>query len=92
MANDEPGFMTRPLYGSKYLKNGHFAQNLKNESDIFEKVLTGTLSKCPGGHPVLYWGLKLNSKISSGWNIQKIKFTGANCGYFGQNPKRKGIF
>ena len=30
------------------------------------KLHLNTLSKCPGGHPILHKGLKLNSKISAG--------------------------
>ena len=30
------------------------------------KLHLNTLSKCPGGHPILHKGLKLNSKISVG--------------------------
>ena len=36
-----------------------------------------TLPQCPGDHPILNWGLKLNSKILAGKH-KKIKFTGAS--------------
>ena len=36
-----------------------------------------TLSKWSGGHPILDWGLKLNSKISAE-KYKKIEFTGAS--------------
>ena len=36
-----------------------------------------TLSKCPGGHPILHRVLKLNSKISAG-KYNKNKFTEAS--------------
>ena len=37
-----------------------------------------TLPKCPGGHPILHQGLKLNSKISTRKYKKKIKSTGSN--------------
>ena len=41
-----------------------------------------TLSKSPGGHPILHQGLKLNSKISAG-KYKKIKFTGVSWSSIG---------
>ena len=44
----------------------------------FKRLLAywNTLSKYPDGHPILYRGLKLNSKISAG--KYKKKFTGVS--------------
>ena len=39
--------------------------DLKGATGVYT-VNLDTLSMCPGGHPILYRGLKLNSKISAG--------------------------
>ena len=50
--------------------------DLKGATGVYT-VNLDTLSMCPGGHPILYRGLKLSSKISAG-NIKKTKFTGVS--------------
>ena len=70
-------------------------QFLESTSQIFlncfkkdySSVIKYTLSKFPGGHPILHQGLKLNSKISAG-NIKKIKFTRTNWFFNGELAKR----
>ena len=59
--------------------------NLKNCLLIF-KNLPYTLSKCPGGHPVLHRGLKLNSKILAE-NLKML--TSPGPGHFHQGSKQK---
>ena len=46
-----------------------------------------TLSKCPGCHLALHWGLKLNSK--SEWGKIKKKFSGAS--YFSTGELSKNF-
>ena len=39
------------------------------------KLHLDTLSKCPGGHPILHKGLKLNSKISARkYSLEQVGF------------------
>ena len=45
--------------------------------NFIEEVILRTLSKCPGRHPILHGGLKLNSKNSAGEYL-KIELTGAS--------------
>ena len=71
----------RPRYFENFSKqNRHFlcqsndgSCNIENQDSIQEYFL----SKCPGGHPILHRGLKLNSKISAK-KYKKIKLTEAS--------------
>ena len=47
-----------------------------NEDTYYTK-LRYTLSKCPGSHPILHRGLKLNSEISVG-KYKKLKSSGSS--------------
>ena len=46
-----------------------------------QSSLQYTVSKCPGGHPILHHGLKLNPNISAG-KYKKMKSIGTGVSWF----------
>ena len=48
-----------------FILHVYYKTNVYKKMSLKTPKTSNTLSNCPGGHPVLHMGLKLNSKISA---------------------------